>query len=369
MPTTRPFRTLLLAVFAFASLGASCGQRAVTLMPGVVNDAGNRSLRRAIFSFATSEICNEMKGKSVPLRMSDADPSIGRFFPTGCVVTELGNENLFVQFLGHGYAWTNLTGRVGFEAAASIEYSHDFFVDGSSMYVYFSEVRTQSSSFKALMLERADGGVAGPALALLGHDVPSVIEPLGRRVMEGELARGFTVVREGDGTIAFALGVVEKGKRPPAPFDASRARSRVLANDRTELHVGQRDYVGPFEVIEGTRALVMTAALEGAPAIDVQIVPRASAEIWEAQYERYARTGPAPFPVVADDVLATQAFGDPTVPGVSTASANWRREFPLAPGAYYVVLDHTGTAGRTSPASAPGDDRAALVNYAIELVR
>ncbi len=365
----RALGRLVCVAFAAVSLGAACGQRAVTLLPGVLNDSGNRSLRRAIFSFATSRICEELRATSVPLRMGDGDPSIGRFFPTGCAVTELGNENLFVQFIGHGYAWTNLTGRVGFEAAASIEYDHDFFVEGSSMYVYFRQVRTPSNSFKPLLLEKSDGGVAAAGLSLLGQDVHAVVEPIGRRVMQGELARGFTVVRDADGAVAFSLGVLEKGKRPAAPFDQSSARSLVLANDRTELHTGQRDYAGPFEVPPGSRALVVTAAVEGASGVDVFVVPRAAGELWESQYERYAQTGPSPFPPAAEDSIASPGGGASSAPGMPIVSANWRREFPVTPGGYYVVFDHSETAGRTTPVTVTGDDRAALVSYAVEVVR
>jgi hypothetical protein len=274
--------------------------------------------------------------------MGDDDPAIGRFFPTGCAVTELGNENLFVQFIGHGYAWTNVTGRVGFEAAASIEYDHDFFADGSALYVYFREVRAQSTSFKPILLERTDGGVAGAALSLLGQDVKSVLEPLGRRVMEGELARGFTVVRDADGSVAFSLGVVEKGKRPLEPFRADGSRATVLANDRAELHPGQRDYAGPFEVTDAAPMLEITATVDGAPAVDVMVVPRATGDVWLAQYERYAATGPAPFPALTDDVVTVspEAIGTPAG-APPTASASFRRALRLAPGAYYVVFDHT----------------------------
>ncbi|MEM9694286.1 MAG: hypothetical protein AAGA56_17175, partial [Myxococcota bacterium] len=88
---------VLLAVFAsLASLGASCSQSAVTLLPGVVNDPSNRSLRRSIFRFATDEICEELLQRSVPLKLRPSDPNIGRFFPLSCNITELANEkNLF----------------------------------------------------------------------------------------------------------------------------------------------------------------------------------------------------------------------------------------------------------------------------------
>jgi len=360
-------RLLLLALFACASLGASCGQRAVTLMPGVVNDTGNRSLRRAIFSYAIDQLCTEMKKRSLPLRMSDPEPSIGRFFPTGCSVTELPNENLYVQVVGHGYAWTNLTGRVGFEAAAQVEYDHDFLVEGSSMYGYFRAVRTQSSTFTPLMFERSDGGVAGPALSLLGTATSQALAPLGQRILAGQLARGFTVVREGDATVAFSLGVLEKGHRPVAPFDTSRSRALVLVNDRAELHAGQRDFVGPFEITEKGRALGVTALVEGAPAADVLIVPQTVGDAWIAQYERYPQTGPAAAPPLVEDSIFAAREGSPGAP--ATSDGVWRRAFPVPPGSYYVVFDHTATAGRTSPVGTPGDPRAATVSYAVELLR
>ncbi len=357
-------RLLLLGLFAFASLGASCGQRAVTLMPGVVNDTGNRSLRRAILSFAIDQLCGEMKARSLPLRMSDADPSVGRFFPTGCSVTELPNENLFVQVVGHGYAWTNVTGRVGFEAGAQVEYEHDFFVDGSAMFVYFKAVRTQSSSFKPVLLERADGGVVGPALSLLGKDTSQLLEPLGQRILSSQISRGFTVVRESDGTASFALGVLEKGKRPPAPFDPSSARATLLVNDRAELHVGQRDFVGPFEIGTTGRALSVSAMVEGAASVDVLLVPGHVAEPWLAQYERYPQTGPAPAAPFAEDSVF--AVAEAPVGAPVPASGVWRRAFPVAPGRYYIVLDHSSTAGRTHPVGAAGTERAAMVSYAVE---
>ena len=43
------------------------------------------------------------------------------------------------------------------------------------------------------------------------------------------------------------------------------------------------------------------------------------------------------------------------------------RTLALPPGYYYLVLDNTASAGRTSPPNAANDDRAALVSYAIEI--
>lgn len=367
MTPRRFFGHALLLACALASLGASCGQRAVTLMPGVVNHPGNRTLRRAIFGFAVDRLCGETRGQSLPLRMGEGEPSIGRFFPTGCAVNELPNEHLYVQFVGHGYAWTNVTGRIGFEASASVEYGHDFRVDGSSMTVYFRTVRTAASRWTPHMLERKDGGVAGGVLDLLGQDSASLVGPAGQRILEAQLARGFTVVRDGDGSVTFSLGLVGKGERATGPFDTSRAVHPVLVNDRVELHAGQRDYLGPFEVSEDGGELVLTAAVEGAPAIDVVVVAQATGEAWLPQYERYAQTGPAPGLALAEDVIPALAEPMAPPPGAPPAMPlPWRRAFRLPAGKYFLVLDHTATVGRSAPPAQRGDDRAALVSYAVE---
>ena len=129
----------------------------MALLPGVVNDPSNRTLRRELFSFAIDQLCSEMQARSLPLKLRDPDPSVGRFFPTACNVQQMPSENLFVQFLGHGYAWTNVTGRMGFEASAAVEYDHDFLMDGSTMYVYFRQIQTQSRNFQVRMVERGQG--------------------------------------------------------------------------------------------------------------------------------------------------------------------------------------------------------------------
>jgi hypothetical protein len=300
--------------------------------------------------------------------MNEGEPSTGRFFPTACAVNELPNENLYVQFVGHGYAWTNVTGRVGFEASASAEYAHDFLVEGSSMVVSFREVKTTASSWKPVLLERRDGGVAGGAIGLLDREPGGFVAQGGQRILEGQLARGFTVVREPDGAVSFSMGLAKKGERAPAPFDTRNARHPVVANDRAELHAAQRDYLGPYTLDGEGRALVVTAVVEGAPSVDVLVVATATGESWLAQYERYLETGPAPGPTLYEDTVLASAGEVGMVPGAPPATtAPWRRTFPLPAGSYYVVLDHSATAGRSAPPSVRGDDRAALVSYAVEL--
>lgn len=354
-------RILLLAL-SLGSLGASCGQAGVALMPGVVNNPANRSLRREIFGFAVGELCKEMQRRSIPLKLRDADPSIGRFFPTGCGVQQMPSGNLFVQFTGHGYAWTNVTHRMGFQANAAVEYEQDFLLDGSTMYVYFRQVERQTSKFDVTMIERGQGGAFGGVAGMLGTTVQQVSQQVGDRVLEHQLARGFTVVRKADGETTFALGVLEKGGQPHAPFGKGESDWEVLANARTELHAEQRDYAGPFHLEDEDDALWLTALVEGAPAIDILVVPQSIGDTWIQAYETQPQATPPPGAVLLDFPLQAPVS---VAPG--QAAMPYRQPLRLPVGSYYIVFDNTSSAGRTAPVSQALDNRAALVSYAVQL--
>lgn len=353
-------RLLGVLLLAVTSLGASCGQSALSILPGVVNDPSNRTLRREIFGYAVSELCSELQSRSIPLKLRDPDPSIGRFFPSACNVQQMPSENLFVQLLGHGYAWTNVTGRMGFEASAAVEYDQDFLMDGSTMYVYFRQVQTQSRHFQVRMVERGEGSAAGVA-GLLGGSLQAVTQQVGERILDQQLTRGFTVIRESDGTVSFTLGVLDKGQSPLVPFQRGDSDWLLLANDRTELHLEQRDYVGPFTVEDEDDALWLTALVEGAPAVDVLVVPKAVGDTWIQAYE----TQPAPPPLVGAALVDEVVPVGTTVPGRPPVS--WRRALVVPPGSYWVVFDNTSSAGKTTPTPGQLDDRAALVSYAVQL--
>jgi len=363
----RAARAVLLALamlLGLGSLGASCGAKGMALMPGVINDPGNRSLRRAIFGFATTTICPEFQARNIPLVLRDGDPATGRFFPSTCGVQELGNGNLFLQFAGRGYAWTNVTGRIGFEASAAVEYAQDFLMDGSTMVVYFRQKQTQTTDFRVLMVERSAPS-GSPAMGqgfveLLAGSVAAASQQIGQRILQSKVAQGFTVVRDSDGNVRFALGMLEQGQRPSVPFARGEADRTVLANERTEIHNAQRDYLGPFTVSKADEALYLTAVLEGAPAIDVLVVPRGTAEGWLDTYLRQAVPAAPPATPLSDDVLQVAS----ALPGQPLGA--WRRALQLPAGQYYVVLDHTASAGRTSPPAQATDDRAALVSYAVQ---
>lgn len=346
-------------LLALGCLGMTCAQQGLALMPGVVNDPANLSLRRAIFGFASSTICPQFLSSTVPLVLHDGDPATGRFFPTACAVQELASGNLFLQFSGRGYAWTNITGKLGFEASAAVEFRHDFRMDGTTMYVYFRQKMTQSTAFRVLSVERGAAGSGQGITDLLAGAVTAASQQIGQRILEQKLAQGFTVVRESDGTVGFTLGVLDVGAAPAAPFAKGDSDWLLLANERTEIHQGQRDYTGPFTIHDEDEALYLTADLQGASAVDVVVVPKASGDAWLDAYTKQTAAPPLDGTPSFDDVLAMSA------PGVPAGA--WKRTLRLPVGDYYLVLDHSATAGRTSPPAQSLDDRAALVSYAVQL--
>jgi hypothetical protein len=348
-------RALSLA-FCVSFLGASCGQTALSVMPGVVNSTGNLSLRRAILSFGTNQICSEMLRRSVLLRLREEDPGTGRFFPTSCYVQDMSNQNLFVQFGGYGYLWANLTKRVGFDASAGVEYEPDFRMDGSTMYVYFRQKSTPASKFTTRFVEQPTPAVVSALpVPVPGGPISNaeMLNTFGPQLLKSELARGFTVIRESDGTVQFGVGIVQKGERPQVPFTITPSGRMVLVNERTEVHQSQRDFVGPIEVKSKGQALYLTAAVDGAAGADVILVPKAIGDAWLQTYTTQAALTPPPaYPTLDDQVFAGMM---------------WRRTVPLPAGLYYVVLDNSSAAGRTHPPNVAGDDRAAMISVAIEL--
>jgi len=327
-------------------------------MPGIFNDGEHRTLRRDFLRFAMDEICPQLLRQTIPLKLRGADPSTGRFFPTACEVTELGNEkNLFVQLEGHGYAWNGVTGRLGFEAQAKVEFEHDFLLDGATMYIYFRRRHVQTSTFTPLLVERASEPPS-QVVQMLGTDMATAAKQIGDEVLRGQLGRGFTVVREPNGKTRVAVGVLPVGEQPFEPYDTSDASWPVLVNDRTELHTGQADFVGPFTVEDGD-ALWLTALVEGAPAVDVLVYAKMAAMPWVSAYERQANAAPPPMPPPVFQQAIQAAPTGKVFP--------FRAPLRLPAGEYVIVFDHSGVAGPTSPVVQPMDDRAALVSYAVQL--
>ena len=140
--------------------------------------------------------------------------------------------DLLVQFFGSGYAWTNVTKRLGFDAAGVVEYDPDFLLDGSTMYLYFRTKHVAATSFQAGMIEN-------PAANLAMVMAPGgFAEKFGRQVSAEELTRGFTVIRKDDGTVDLA-GNRGQGKEPFHPYQIKDKKLATLANERIEVHSGR----------------------------------------------------------------------------------------------------------------------------------
>jgi len=186
----------------------------------------------------------------------------------------------------------------------------------------------------------------------LGGGGQSVANALGEKILKGEIEKGFTVIRSSNGDVEFGLGVVEKGAHPTSPYRLDTKGKVVLANERSEVHQNQRDFIGPLEIPRGAR-LDLSLAIDGAPGIDVILIPRSMGEAWLQTYTTQAVTTPPPSLPLLDEPVYSGAV--------------WRRSVSPPAGLYYVVLDNTATAGRTAPTGFAHDDRAALVSYAITL--
>lgn len=346
---------LLLPSAGCSSCMQSTGQASFGIMPGVVNDPANRSLRRSILRYGLEQFCKELTHRGAPLKLRDEDPIIGRYFARTCNYQELANGDAFVQFSGVGYAWTNITLRMGFEASGSIQYNQDFLMDGSTMYAYFRTRTVASTSFNALMVERAG---ANGAEALRG-----AANPIAQQVVDKQLTRGFTVIRDADGTVEFGVGLVEKGQHPAKPFEVRGSDRVTFANERTEVHGQQLDFLGPFEVGANDEALYINLVIDGVPAIDAMVVSKDVGDTWLEQYIRQPGVPALPQPPLTSEVVPIRA--------------QWAKTLPVAKGYYYVVVDNSSVVGSVAPPSAGAipllpsalapADPAALVNVVVQV--
>jgi hypothetical protein len=327
------------------------GSNAMTVLgPGVVNDPKNKSLRFDILQFGLERFCQEMTRRSVPLKLADDQPVLGRYFADTCSSQILDDENrksFVVQYAGKGYAWTNLTKRVGFKAAGLVEYAPDFQLHEGAMYVYFRARRIDATSFETRMVESA---AAQTGIAVTGTDANQV----GQNIVKGQLQRGFTVIRyDSDGATDFGLGYIAKGALPFKPYRVENSDKIVLANDRTEIHSEQQDYIGAFEVLDEGQALYFTLTLDGAPEVDAFVVPKGNGDLMIESY----LANPGPTRLTAPPVL-----DEPIRSGTA-----WKRFLPLPKGLYYLVIDHSSQVGHVAPPAQVGDDRAAKLDYLVQL--
>lgn len=319
------------------------------LSEGVINDPANKSLRFDLLKFGLAEFCTEMQRRGVALKMRDGDPNIGRFFATSCgsqLIDEEKRQSILIRYAGRGYGWTNVTHRVGFESEGLIEYGTDFQMHGETMYIYFRPRQVASTAFRTTLVESQ---LANTGIAVTG------IRPdqIGQEIVQSQLRRGFTVIRYSkSGETDFALGVVAPGQRPFHPFQVVQTSHSTVANDRTELHSGQQDYIGGFSVTDADQAIYLTMTLDGAPAVDVMLLPKPVGDVMLSTYTTQA--GPA--------APQTSAFG-----AVLSAGVPLRQYMPVPPGSYYLLVDHSSAVGLTAPPNVAFDDRAARIDYLVQI--
>lgn len=346
-----PFILLLAAAVTLSCSKEKLGTRAISILgPGVINDPRNKSLRFDVLKFGLEEFCKEMTARGAPLKLQDDQPVLGRFFATNCqsrVIDDDNRKSIVIQYSGVGYAWTNVSQRIGFSSSGVIEYAPDFQMHKGAMYVYFRPRNIDSVQFETKVVESA---LARTGAAVLNID----FNAMGLNIVRSQVERGFTVIRYSkSGETEFGLGFVPTGQKPFKPFQISGSDKRVLANDRTEVHTNQHDFVGGFEVKKGGKALYITATLDGAPAVDVLLIQKGVGDLMVNQY--VANAGPtrltAP-PLLDDQLVAGQVF---------------KRYVKVPKGVYYLLLDHSATIGRTAPAAVAGDDRAAKVDYVVQV--
>jgi hypothetical protein len=336
--------------FAFAAFGgASCSPNAVCKMSGPINDPSNRTMRRNIMSYGLGQFCQQMTTRSAPLKLAADAPAVGRFFPQHCAQRTLENGDLWVQFDGFGYAWTDLSKKVTFSSAATIQYNQDFkCADDSSIYAYFDTRNLSPADFRVGQIEQ-------PVANLMQTWISPFADNFGRQMVSGQLGQGFTVIQGTDGNIDFTVGHLPLGQSPPHPY-AMHGSDRVTVEDlRAQVHSGERDFIGPVTIDGSGRALFLRMRLDGIPAVDVFVVPKAEGDASLQLYYQYAAAGPLAY---------APRFADLVQQGVE-----YQRVLPLPPGMYYVVIDNTPSAGQAAPpAPAFGavGDVPAVVSYVIQ---
>ncbi len=339
----------IVALAATSALNQGCSCNPACQFRGTINQPENRSMRTSMLRKAMGDFCTQMKNRNAPLKLSPDSPIIGRFYPNQCTATE--GDQLNVTFSGYGYAWTNMTKKTTFLGGSSAAFRYDFQVtedDHCDVYAYFRPARIDATNFQTHRIESQLASMFA-GLSSLGND-------FGRQTLGRKLQEGFTVIaRDGKETnVDFALGIVPLGKKPFHPYQVDRGDGKITyENDRTEVHQNQRDFVGPIVIEDSGKAIYLTAAVDGVPAIDVLVMRKAEAEQSLQYYFEYPQAGPLAGTPLSSEVLAN---GNPL-----------KRAIVVPPGTYYVVFDNTPTAGQVAPANNPLDDRAAVVSYLLQI--
>ncbi len=337
-PRRGAFVALLALALSVALSGCLCGR-------GAVNSSD--SLRWFLFSnFGAQRICPEMTKRGVPLKLALLGASsIGRFFPAQCGVrVNDAARTIAVDVTGSGYAVLPFTRRVGFYAGLSVEYAMDFRLEEDATYVWGKYQRLLTAP--DLRLLGVENQMVSLATQTPAGDLATL---LGRGIIEGELAKGFTVVRTDDGD-DFALTHLEPPEKPKRQFASGKDRV-VVMSDQVELRGATRDYLGPFEVARKDAAAVLKLRVQG-PQLDFFLVDKGLGDAWRQPYERAFPIGPPPGPALT--------YGQ-APPGDTL------RSFALNPGLYYLVVENRSPAPVAALGVALPFEPVATLQYSVEI--
>ena len=336
------------AALAVGAIAASFSVAGCPCLESVVNPSP--ALQWWLFSnFGASRMCPEMLKTGIPLRLQNGQPAIGRFFPNQCsYAVDDNRRTVAVSFAGTGYGYMTPAKRIGFTVSGTVELRPAIQLAGDKAYVFgqFNRIITGPT----FVVNYIENPVVDIAANFPG--VGSIANLFGNQVVAGELTRGFTVVNSDKGN-DFALGILPPPQVPTHPFDTSASERYTFANETIEIHQNERDYLGPFEVPEAGKTLFLMFNNQG-PALDVMIVNRLTGDQWRDQYQR-GMLAPPPGPVIAGGPL--------------NANYSDSRRYAVPPGSYYVVLDHTATAGLVAPPASinPLADAMTRISYIAQL--
>ncbi|HQB44807.1 MAG TPA: hypothetical protein PLV85_14430, partial [Polyangiaceae bacterium] len=268
---------------------------------------------------------------SVPVPIAGFPPAVGRFYPQTCQsALNEDRKTLSIWMTGNGYAWTPVTQKMGFECSVAVEYKPDFHKSGDTIYVWFDAVDTPSPQFRIVHVEQA---VTNVALSL--YPMEWFAGQMAQSFVKEQLAKGFTVIRQDDQD-DFSLGRLAVGQRPVHPWQVVGKDRFTFANETTEIRGLQQDFLGPFEIEGKDRALFLRMQVQGPP-IDVFVVSKDAGYQWRMQYQTISPPTPPPA-----DASIIQS-------GQTPPSGYFEGWVPVAPGAYYVVLDNSISAGSVQP--------------------
>jgi len=293
------------------------------------------------------DFCQQMLERNAPLRLAPDSPVIGRFFPVQCTAPE--GDDLYVNMSGYGYAYTNLSKKLTFTMQASALYRYDFLVtegDRCDVYAYFRTSRVDASNFA---VHRIEGQAAN-----LVNQLTAMGDNFGKQLVGKKLSEGFTVVHYSETNADdFTLGILPLGQKAVPPVSSARRRPHHVRERAGRGAPEPARFRGADQGRGGRAVALRHAQLDGAPAIDVMLMRKPEGDASLQLYYEYPQSGPlAAAPIVAD---------------VVQQGVEWKRAIPVPPGMYYVVFDNTSTAGTINPPVSVLDDRAAVVNYLIQI--